>query len=668
MKSGHNLVGRTVIITCGELAKSAGEWLERLLSEREGPETAVTILHFPDSAADNDDFATSLIDALVHISPPNLAQLLAQAGWHLRPEREIQVALVLDAVDGAIQTAAWLGETAVNTAYRQLGVETQVTLLWLAPEMGEIAESCLQDITSFSFSPLTLVVSPTNEAGLRLPDSQALSRIGAETLYCLCATPFYDFAHDVFADADQIYTGAPALASLGISVWEWSPTAVHDAFVQHWQQSVLDNWLANAEDNPTPEVLVAWRQRQGLDKDSLLSALLSERDFLPPAYNLTARHFPWPWQAAKQTNDLRTLFQEDTAELTEASKTAIETMAALREQTRALIADSLIAMLDERPIAGVDTAARWVWALATDFDTIYEQMLDETAVFDSIDSNLAVERGQIEAAIRDLLTDWPGAHWRHWVKFTWRFWRWPRLGWRYWQLRQLGLRLAGLLTQQSIRQREQGRHDIVARFMAELARLARQEHSRVSEIGEMLASLREEMAEKWEMGNEKGEIGDEESGVVPLSVPDSLFRQLIPDMEKETALAAEAVGGLGEQLRQLDDAIMIPLAKLAGERLAGVWALTAVDILNLLSTTDDDWQTWQQTIWDAAMPLWRYDEGQLSEAARRSDWTGACIIGAGVEQLTERFNNDACRCLPSNDRSRLILIRLRKSVKEEIRN
>ncbi|MCP4425334.1 MAG: hypothetical protein GY803_12635 [Chloroflexi bacterium] len=669
MRNEHNLVGRTVAITWGALAKETGERLAALLAVREGPETAVAIIHISDANAD--DFAAHLSDALIHISPPNLAGLLAQAGWQLRLEREIQVVLVVDAVDGAAETAVWMGETAIETAYRQLGVESQIALLWLAPELDETAETCVQAAASFSFTPHVMALNPANEAGLRLPTPDLLSAVGAELLWALSATPFHDFLRGIFTDVDQIYTGAPAFVSLGVSVWEWSPTAVYDSFVRRWQYEALNAWLDNTETEPASEAIAAWQQRQGLDKESLLARFMAERDMPLPAYGRIVRHFPWPWETPDQINRLKISFQEDVDDVAAFRRQAAQEVAEKQAQAAAQITLYLTSVLDEQPIGGIDNAARWAWSLAAAFDADYEKMLDEAAVYDEIDSDLAVERGQIETRIRDLVTDWPGVRWHRWLRIIWRVWQWPQLVWQYWQLRQLGLRLAGLLAQQSARQREQASRAVVARLMAELARLARQEHSRAAEVGEMLACWREEIREKGEIKDEK-----EENGVAAaaLPIPDELYGRLITDPEREAVLATEAIGGLGRQLERLDDAIMIPLAKLAGERMAKVWTVTAVDILDALLPAANEWQTWQQTAWQAATPLWRYDEGQLSETARRGNWAGAYLIGAGADRLPaiwadldgEVFTelDQPCHWLPSADHSRLIIIRLRKNAQE----
>lgn len=678
----NNWVARTLIITWGELAKAAGDQLLLRLRERNGPETAVAVTHLSEVEADGEELARNLANALTLISPPNLPGLLAQAGWRLRPEREIRVVLVLDAAAEANQMAQWVGQIAVGAVYRQLGIECQVTLLWLAPEMTETVEYCLQTVclqaaASFSYSPHVMALSLTNETGLRLPAPEALSTIGAEVLWSLCATPFYDFLKELLTDADQLYTGAPPLVSLGISVWEWSPPAVFEAYSRRWQQTVLGHWLSRAETGPSPEAIAVWQQEQALDKESLLTSLVAAHNMPLIAYSVLARHFPWPWHVPSQVNQLKSLFQEDMENMAAFRKQAAQELAGKQEQTAEQITLYLTSVLDEQPIAGIDAAAQWAWSLADAFDAIYEQMLDEAATYDGIDNDLAVERGQVEAEIREVLNDWPGAHWRHWLGVAWRFWQWPKLVWRYWQLRQLGLRLAGLLVQQSVRQREQTKHAAVARLMAELARLARQEHSRVAEIGEMLATLQDERGEKSgngyaaEAGNE-AKADECSAGIVLLPVPDMLYDHFIVDAEQEAILAAEAVGGLGQQLRQLDDAIIVPLNKLAEARLAGVWEKTAVDALDALLPTDQDWVVWQQVAWQAATPLWRYDEGQLSEAARRENWTGTCVIGAGADRLMTAFarrmemalGNDGQSCYPllSSDRRRLVVIRLRRGV------
>jgi hypothetical protein len=73
-----------------------------------------------------------------------------------------------------------------------------------------------------------------------------------------------------------------------------------------------------------------------------------------------------------------------------------------------------------------------------------------------------------------------------------------------------------------------------------------------------------------------------------------------------------------------------------------------------------------------AAPLWCYDEGLLSEADRRHQWTGTCVLGAGVERLPDMSNpvhdNGAAppektiSRIPTADHSRLLIIRIRHGV------
>lgn len=74
-----------------------------------------------------------------------------------------------------------------------------------------------------------------------------------------------------------------------------------------------------------------------------------------------------------------------------------------------------------------------------------------------------------------------------------------------------------------------------------------------------------------------------------------------------------------------------------------------------------------------AAPLWCYDEAQLSEADRQQFWTGACVIGAGIERLpvlgrqVEKNNGASPRQeslarIPTADGSRLVVVRIRRGV------
>lgn len=659
-----NPVRRTLVLTAGCLADAAGKTFAAMLRSRPGPAAAVAVLQTPTDSNNGSDWATRITEALTSISPPNLSGILAAAGWRLIEPRLLHLLLLVDTAVGAEQQTEIWGQTTVETIYRYLGVETKVTLIWLAQDMDAVAGNCVR--AAFSFAPQVLALSPLNEDGLRLPDTQALGTIAAELVWSLTVTSFYQVLAESLAATEDVYTGETPVTTVGIAVWEWSPPTMYEAFCRRWQNEVLACWLAEAEADPTPEVVAAWLQQQGLDREGLATAVADVRFVPRPDYDRIARHLPWPWEMGVHIRRLKDMHQVDADNVEVFKQRAGQQMTVLKQKADEQLAAFLTELLDTQPAAGIDLAARWAWRLQAAWDALYEQLLDESATFDGIDRDLAEERGLLEAHIRELLEVWPGSQWSRWLGYAWRIWRWPEWAWDYWQLRQSGLHLAGLLAQQAARRRQQTVQAAVGRTMSELAHQARQWQGRITEIGDMVKSQQAE-EEKQDVGSEKGD----DAGDIP-DIGAVLYAQLVPDRQREALAAAAAIGGLGRQLRWLDETVLEALGTAAVERFQAVWAVTAVDLLNLCHPTAEQWQTWWQTIGQMAAPLWCYDEAQLSEADRQQYWTGICAMGAGIEHLPvlgrqdeggfARPQGDPVARIPTADRSRLIVIRIRRGV------
>ena len=96
--------------------------------------------------------------------------------------------------------------------------------------------------------------------------------------------------------------------------------------------------------------------------------------------------------------------------------------------------------------------------------------------------------------------------------------------------------------------------------MSELAHQARQWQGRITEIGDMVKSQQAE-EEKQDVGGEKGD----DAGDIP-DIGAVLYAQLVPDRQREALAAAAAIGGLGRQLRWLDEKVLEALGAAAVER------------------------------------------------------------------------------------------------------
>jgi len=673
MATTINPVRRTLVITAGVLAAAAGKAFTERLHSQQGPETAVAVIHTTGETGNGSNLSAQMTEALTRISPPNLGRLLAETGWQLVEPRNLHLILLLDTAVGAEQQAAALGQTAVEISYRHLGVESKVTLIWLAVDLDAAATTCVR--TQFSFAPQLFALSPLNEAGLRLPKVDRLSPIAAELVWNLSCTPFYQFLAKSLAATEDVYTGENPVTTMGVAVWQWSPTAAYGSLCQRWRDEVFAGWLAQAETAPAPEELAAWVQQAGLDREQVATAVAEKGFVSPPDYARTAQHLPWPWEMGGQFMRLKEMHRVDAEAIEQFKWQAEPQMLLLKGRADEQLAVFLGECLDTQPVGGIDWAAHWTWRLQTVWEELYEQMLDEAATYDGIDHDLAGERGLIEAQIRELLENWPGSHASRWLVYAWRVWRWPHLGWQYWQLRQLGLRLGGLLAQQSARRRQQATQALVAKTISELAHQARQWHGRVTEIEQMLKSNQSQKGQQAE-GEETclEPAAETQTAELPgeMLLPAGVYERLLPDADTETAVAAAAIGGFGRQLRLLDDAVLQHLDGVMAERLRGLWSVTAVDLLEGNHSTSEAWQAWWQTASQMAAPLWPYDEGQLSERNRRHDWTSACLLGAGVERLPALPNwlgesgatmlENTVPSISTADGSRLVVICLRRGV------
>jgi hypothetical protein len=667
---------RTLVVTWGALAETAGESLAGLLVKRRGPEAAVAVVGAsPVGGVGDESFAESLITALNQISRPNISSLLAGQGWLLARPRDLQIFLVADITPEGAGGIRALSQHIGDLIYRHLGLECAATLIWLAPDNSADAARCLEESAAPPLFASILALSVLNEEGLRLPDPAALGPLAGEMLWCLIATPLQSSAPDwVMAHDSGAMGSATPISSVGLAVWQWSPAEATPCFIRRWVQETLAGWLAAPEANPGRVALHTWLQAQQLDRAGLAARLDLGETLAAPPYSRLAQHYPWPWQMRQHLQVLKQQYEADSARV-QAQKEAIhQTAAEILQATGQQLADSLAASLDAQPGGGATAAGIWLSLLAATCDELYEQMLDEAAAYDGVDADLAEARGEAEAEMRVGLENWPVAHWRPWLGIGLRVWRWPRLAWRYWRLRQVGLWLAGLLAQQSARQRQKLGQTAVAQTLAELGRLARQWQGQVAELGDMLASWQRSGADDLPTKNSPAASDGQTGAAAPLyKLPfsEALYLHLFPDSQQEADWAAERLGGLGRQLERLDETLFVELRRLAEKRMAVVWETTAVTVLTTNLTAPAEWARWWQDARQAATPLWRCDESRLPELSRRPQDTCSWFVGAGASHLPDQLLAEGAVAaaeleqttwIDSADRERLIHLRLRRGL------
>ncbi|MFQ5421430.1 MAG: hypothetical protein ACE5EY_13830, partial [Anaerolineae bacterium] len=301
---------RTLLITSGELARTAGETFADKLAKRPGPENAIAIVHCAGGAAD-DDFLLAVTEALTAISPPDLAARLAQKGWTLAAVDEIVLILALDVSPENSRIAAPLLDAVTAVIHQHLGLETASLLIWLAGAAGETAVlDCLS--TPLSVNRAIIPLGLRNEAGLRLPDDNALSAMTAELLWALTATPLRTLPEQLFERQGAAFTGYTAVLTLGLAGWAWSPASAHAAFVRRWLESVLAHWLTTADETESAEQAAVWMQDNGLLPESFAASALKEEETLLPDFLTAAWQLPWPWRLRRLFTEMRFQAEADT--------------------------------------------------------------------------------------------------------------------------------------------------------------------------------------------------------------------------------------------------------------------------------------------------------------------------------------------------------------------
>ncbi len=659
MSSPSLSMQRTLILTAGPLAQEAGALLTHYLQERPSPAAAIAIVHEASGAATTNgvDWETAVRNALIRISPPDLAAHMARAGWRLAEPPEIALILLLDATPEAHLVAQTLLTRGSALVYECLGVETTTLLIWLAAEINpQTLSACL--MAELSLSRPMLALSLRNEAGLRLPTPTTLAQAAADLLWLLTATPLRDLPESAAAMQGEAYTGETLICSVGLHAWRWSPTATRTSFMNHWLQEVFAYWLARAPDAADPAQVASWLEGNELSATGFAAHALLPAEQALPDFLAADWRAPWPGHIQRLLTTMK--FNEAADETLQADlvlQAELRMDEPLQHGMRLLRAQAQ-SMLDAQPIAGVARTCAWLQEAADACRLLYEQMLDQQEAQAVSGDLLATERGRLNARFQRLLEEWPSPTWRAWLRIALRPWRWPTYGWRYWQLRQTGQQMSQVMVQQAARRRQEVVQRAVRQALSELERIAWRIHGQVEEVGDMLNNLAAEVEQGLSHPIPSTALQEEEETGLP--IPWLLYKRLAPDPAAEAETAAAAIGGLGRQLQALDDALWPPLAQAGARRLAADASFTTVDALLANLQEAPLLEVWRNG-WEAAAPLWRYDETRLTETARAYHRQQTFICGAGALMLADLLGESVNEAtwLQSADRERLFVVRAR---------
>ncbi len=651
METRTSSLKRTLILTGGPLSDQCGRRWQQVWSERQGPPLGCAWLSAKLDEADA-TLPERLAQTIRQMSPAALPAQLLATGWHLDNGPDLDLILLLDARP---ELAAWsqtLVDQVQTAVHRELGLETAVLLLCIAGETtGEADEPLPPNLNCFGRGVWLLGL--LNETGLRLPETDDLVAITAELLWALTATPIRHLPETI-----EIGT----VSSVGLSGWSWLPADTAAAFAQQWQRAVLTHWLSASEATVAAITTAAavWLEEELWTARGLAPAALPEEEARLPPFAPKVWQAPRPWQVRRHLLDLHLLDAADAEAQPQRSEWACFRLDEPLCERHNRLLDYLEQLLDQKPCGGIDHACRWLEALVHALEQQYRALSQQEANRSRRDAELAQQRGALEAELKSLLEKWPDPSWRSWLRPLVRPWRWPGLLWSYWQIRQRGQRLLPLLRQQATRRREQAVTAAVGQALLELVRLVRRAQSQVEEIGDMVRAVRRQLPDP----NLAPGLSRPTSPFSVLPASAGLYEQIVTDETAAAEDAAQAVGGLGQQLRRLDDAhIGEKLASFARQQLQLLSQETAVTVWTALAnqteTTSDDW--WH-ALWSLATPLWPYDEARLPETARQQSGHSSYICAAAAPNQQPRLpwaEREPTTWLPMADAERAYLLRLR---------
>lgn len=637
-----NTVQRSLVITFGPLAVSAGQELRKLLAAPGQPAAAVAVVLGDDRFPDD---APTVVDVLDTISRPWLRRELAEAGWALDRLDELGLLVLVDATAGEPDVSAAVG--CVREAARaRLGIGVGVLLVALCPEPGGDALDRLHRLlTDPVFDRGVVVLGRARLDGLRLESDAALAVAAGGLAHSLIVTPLRDAPANILTTPPDDWDHAPSVMpevetrdtvrwpalTMGIARWSWTATATRAALAHHWVVTALDAWLAGGVD---PPALVAqalgWLEQRDAGPEAL--STLTEGRLLAAA--APAWQAPQPWAIRSALDRLR--WPQGPVVTGEAS----ETLAGRVAEWAALLWAECRDTLDRNPAGGLTRAATWVATLQAQSAGLAERAAARQEREGTTAAELARDAAALDATLDSLLAGWPGGEPAAWLPVLWRPWRWPRLALTYAALNRAGRALRELAVAQATLAREQAITTALlntyARWAAELERLA----GHLDEIGDMLRFVRGELE------------ASAPAGPAPLA----LYAQLLADPLEEAALAASAVGRLGRQLDALDDDFVDDLSAAGWQRFALVDTLDAVAALPYFYPTAEAAAAWWQDLCEDAAPLWPASDGPPI--------TGAETIIAlspdlpGLRAWVGEDGSAAVRWLPGPDATAIVVVRL----------
>jgi hypothetical protein len=398
-------------------------------------------------------------------------------------------------------------------------------------------------------------------------------------------------------------------------------------------------------------------QEAGATGEQLRQYLTTGPTAPEPDFDSSNWHMPWPWQLPQLFAWQYELETQDQAAHPERQAAADTHLEGFLQSAQGLLQDQLRMLLDEKAVGGLAFVNQWITQLVQKLHQLRCERQKEEESQNQVDHMLLMARSELEAERQTLLADWPSTHLLTWVGIFLRPWRWLRLAWQYWQLRALGQQLANLYQHQARRRREHTVWLTTVHAYLELEQMSGHYLGQVDEIGDMLAYLEREIGH-WRVAAQGDGLQE--------TIVTVLYPKLTGVAVEEAEMAAAAIGGLGQQLTELDDRVLLESLKAyAAKRMAPLTEYAAASLLPIIYTPPEQLTQWWQGFWEQATPLWRYDPARLPERVRTQETTQACLCGQNVSLLADvvpDLLSPTVRLLEIRDQEHLALIRFRSGL------
>lgn len=618
-------IQRTLVISAGPLAAETSDLLKQRCALPPPVEPAVAFVDLDQLAeGHDDDLASSLKTAVERVSGTTVREQLADQGWRLDRLSELAVFVVWDAAHvGGKHTPEDVAVRVSEVTRRVLGVNTAVMLLLILADFDDPdGRGALRGWTMdlHPFQRGIMLLSSVNQDGLKLTPASALGEKTAALLYALIATPARDLPEQWWTRYSP--DAGSALASMGVSVWQWPLEAARAWVSGRWCKRVVQAWrMAERDSEPAATAkAVAWMAAVGMGVQEMAERLQP----YVSAVHIPLWQHPQPWllrdMLAQQARRAQTLdaFLPDAVAIVTAELDAF-----LTDCEQALL-QHCRAALDEQAAGGLAAAVRFCEVVGT---TLAEQDLRTADRREQIVQEMAARSSEMAALAEEIqrrMQTWPQDGLAGWGWLLLRPWRWPAVGMGYWQLDQLGQQLTQLIRLQAQRERDLVIVSVMAHAIQRWQRWTSHVVSQLDELGMMLGAVAKSLPEQ-----------DDEHG----------WHALLDACESpaiEAAGAAAVLGGLGQFLMNPDDDLLrTGLQDIAAERAIAIVPTTAVKAWAWLLREEAERRRWWQDAWEDAAPLWRYDVAQLPEFERVQQFQTTAVCASEVSGLQETAVLDA---------------------------